>query len=109
FADLAETARAALAEAENVSIVVGDGSEGLGEPAPFDALLVNPAYALVAPPHSPLVPPPLAQQLAEGGRLVQPIGHGGDEDVVLFEKRGSGLHQVRVITGGHFVRPHGRY
>jgi protein-L-isoaspartate(D-aspartate) O-methyltransferase len=101
FADLAETARAALAGTDNVSIVVGDGSEGLGEHAPFDAILVTAAY--------PLVPAPLAEQLAEGGRLVQPIGPGGDEDVVLFEKRGGDLDQVRVITGAHFVRLHGSY
>jgi protein-L-isoaspartate(D-aspartate) O-methyltransferase len=101
FADLAETARSALAGTDNVSIVVGDGSEGLAEHAPFDAILVTAAY--------PLVPPPLVEQLAEGGRLVQPIGQGGDEDVVLFEKRRGVLAQVRVITGAHFVRLHGRY
>jgi protein-L-isoaspartate(D-aspartate) O-methyltransferase len=101
FADLAETARIALAGTDNVSIVVGDGSEGLAEHAPFRAILVTAAY--------PLVPAPLAEQLAEGRRLVQPIGHGGDEDVVLFEKRGGGLDQVQVITGAHFVRLHGRY
>jgi protein-L-isoaspartate(D-aspartate) O-methyltransferase len=101
FADLAETARAALAGTDNVSIVVGDGTEGLAEHAPFDAILVTAAF--------PLVPVRLAEQLSEGGRLVQPIGHGGDEDVVLFEKRRGGLHQVRVITGAHFVRLHGRY
>jgi protein-L-isoaspartate(D-aspartate) O-methyltransferase len=101
FADLAETARAAVAEHDNVTIVVGDGSEGLPEHAPFDAILVAAAY--------PLVPAPLAEQLVEGGRLVQPIGQGGDEDVVLFQRRGGRLHQVRVISGAHFVRLHGRY
>ena len=101
FADLAETARAALAGIDNVAIVVGDGSEGLPEHAPFDAILVAAAY--------PLVPAPLSEQLLEGGRLVQPIGQGGDEDVVLFQKRGGGLHSVRVISGAHFVRLHGRY
>jgi protein-L-isoaspartate(D-aspartate) O-methyltransferase len=101
FTDLAETARAALAGTDNVSIVVGDGSEGLAEHAPFDAILVTAAY--------PLVPPPLAEQLAEDGRLVQPIGGGGDEDVVLFEKRRGDLNHARVLTGAHFVRLHGRY
>jgi protein-L-isoaspartate(D-aspartate) O-methyltransferase len=101
FADLAETARAALAGRSNVQVVVGDGSEGLPELAPFDAILVAAAY--------PEVPDPLAEQLAEGGRLVQPIGPGGAEDVVLFEKRGGDLHRVRSVSGANFVRLHGRH
>jgi protein-L-isoaspartate(D-aspartate) O-methyltransferase len=101
FADLAETARAALAGRDNVSIVIGDGSDGLAEHAPFDAILVAAAY--------PSVPAPLADQLAEGGRLVQPIGHGGDEDVVLFLKGRGALQRVRSISGAHFVRLHGRH
>jgi protein-L-isoaspartate(D-aspartate) O-methyltransferase len=101
FADLAESARTALAGRENVHVVVGDGSEGLPEHAPFDAILVAAAY--------PLVPDPLAEQLAEGGRLVQPLGPGGAEDVVLFEKREGDLRRVRSITGAHFVRLYGRH
>jgi protein-L-isoaspartate(D-aspartate) O-methyltransferase len=101
FPDLAETARAALAGHENVHVLVGDGSEGLPEHAPFDAILVAAAY--------PSVPAPLAQQLAEGGRLVQPLGPGGAEDVVLFKKRDRDVHPVRSIGGAHFVRLHGRH
>jgi protein-L-isoaspartate(D-aspartate) O-methyltransferase len=101
FADLAETARAALADRENVVVVVGDGSEGLPEHAPFDSILVAAAY--------PSVPMPLAEQLAESGRLVQPLGPGGAEDVVLFEKRGGALRRVRSLGGAHFVRLHGRH
>jgi SAM-dependent methyltransferase len=44
FADLAETARAALAGIDNVTIVIGDGSEGWADDAPFDAILVAAAY-----------------------------------------------------------------
>ena len=101
FADLAETAQRHLAGYENVTVVVGDGSEGLPEHAPFDAILVAAAY--------PSVPEPLAEQLAEGGRLVQPIGPGGAEDVVLFEKRDGELRRVRSVSGAHFVRLHGRH
>jgi protein-L-isoaspartate(D-aspartate) O-methyltransferase len=101
FADLAETARAALGGRENVVIVVRDGSEGLPEHAPFDAILVAAAY--------PSVPAPLAEQLAENGRLVQPLGPGGVEDVVLFEKHRGALRRVRSLGGAHFVRLHGRH
>jgi protein-L-isoaspartate(D-aspartate) O-methyltransferase len=103
FADIAETARESLArhEVDNAVVVVGDGSAGLPEQAPFDAILVSAAF--------PRVPPPLAAQLSEGGRLVQPIGPGGADDVVLFAKRGAGLVRVRSVTGAYFVRLYGRY
>lgn len=101
FADLADTAGRHLAGYGNVEVVVGDGSAGLPEHAPFDAILVAAAY--------PRVPKPLADQLAEGGRLVQPIGPGGAEDVVLFEKRDGELEPVRSVSGAHFVRLYGEH
>jgi len=96
--DLAETARENLARlgSRNATVVVGDGTEGLAAHAPYDAILVAAAF--------PEVPEPLAAQLAAGGRLVQPIGPGGREDVVLFERRAEGLVARRTITGAHFVR-----
>ena len=95
--DLAEAARANLERygVRNAEVVVGDGSQGLAEQAPFEAVLVSAAF--------PRVPPPLAEQLAPGGRLVQPIGRGGNEDVVLFERRGDRLDPVRTLTLAHFV------
>jgi protein-L-isoaspartate(D-aspartate) O-methyltransferase len=81
--------------------VLGDGSEGLADEAPFDAIVVAAAF--------PSVPPPLAAQVAEGGRLVQPIGPGGRDDVTLFEKRPQGLVEVRIIVPAHFVPLRGRY
>jgi protein-L-isoaspartate(D-aspartate) O-methyltransferase len=99
--DMAETARRHLAHLENVSLVVGDGSLGLAESAPYDAILVAAAF--------PQVPAPLAEQLAEGGRLVQPIGPGGLDDVVLFEKRAGVLERSRFVTGAHFVRLFGEH
>ena len=101
--DVAETARDNLARhgARNAEVVVGDGTEGLPEHAPYDAILVSAAF--------PSVPPPLAKQLAPGGRLVQPIGSGGLEEVVLFEKGPEGLVRRRTVTGAHFVRLYGAH
>jgi protein-L-isoaspartate(D-aspartate) O-methyltransferase len=86
---------------ENATVVVGDGSGGLPEHAPYDAILV--AAAL------PDVPAPLVEQLADGGRLIQPIGPGGAEEVVLFEKRDDVLERIRRVTGAHFVRLYGEH
>jgi protein-L-isoaspartate(D-aspartate) O-methyltransferase len=103
WADLAETAREHLARhgVDNVEIVVGDGSGGLPEHAPYDAVLVSAAF--------PSVPAPLVRQLAPGGRLVQPLGPGGREDIVVFELREEGLVPLRSVTGAHFVRLIGRH
>jgi protein-L-isoaspartate(D-aspartate) O-methyltransferase len=101
--DLAEAARERLERngETNVSVVVGDGSEGLPEHAPYDAILVSAAF--------PSVPTTLAAQLAGGGRLVHPLGEGGDEEVVLFEKRSGELVRRRMLTRARFVRLYGRY
>jgi protein-L-isoaspartate(D-aspartate) O-methyltransferase len=103
FADLADHARASLVRLgiENAEVVVGDGTVGLPEEAPFDAMLVAAAF--------PTVPPPLVEQLAEGGRLVQPIGPGGDDNVILFSKRGGALEESRLVSSALFVRLHGRH
>ena len=100
--DVAATAQANLRRhgVENVEVVVGDGTEGRPDDAPFDAILVSAAY--------PTVPRPLCEQLVEGGRLVQPIGRGGNEDVVLFEKRRGELERRRSVSHAYFVRLYGR-
>ena len=98
FADLADAARANL-DAHGVSnarVVVGDGTLGLPEHAPYAAIVVAAAF--------PQVPRPLIDQLAKEGRLVQPIGHGASEEVVLFTKREGAPVNVRVLTGARFVR-----
>src|SRR5215216_466445 len=63
----------------------------------------------LSPPLFPRCPPPLVEQLVEDGRLVQPIGRGGHEQVVLFAKRGGAPVSVRVLTGARFVRLVGTY
>jgi protein-L-isoaspartate(D-aspartate) O-methyltransferase len=101
--DLAEGARTRLSrlDIENVEIVVGDGTEGIPDRAPYEAIVVCAAFTSV--------PDPLASQVASGGRLVQPLGRGGAEEVVLFAKSGAELERRRVITGAHFVRLCGRH
>lgn len=100
--DLADQAATNLADHGilNVDLHVGDGSMGSPERAPFDGILVSAAFTSV--------PLPLTNQLVDGGRLVQPIGHGGNEMVALYQKTGDELIRVRDIMPARFVRLVGR-
>ena len=98
FPGLAKAAGRNLATqgSPNAEVAVADGREGLAEHAPYDAILVSAA--------SPEVPSPLAQQLTDGGRLVHPLGTGGDEEVILFEKQSGELRARRILTRARFVK-----
>ncbi|MGW0878480.1 protein-L-isoaspartate O-methyltransferase family protein [Streptomyces sp. NPDC002671] len=100
---IARQARVNLARqgVRNVELRVGDGSGGVPDRAPYDAVLVSAAFLEV--------PAPLVAQVRLRGRLVQPIGPGGREQVVLFERTAAGLERLRVVTGACFVRLQGRY
>jgi protein-L-isoaspartate(D-aspartate) O-methyltransferase len=95
--DLAAHARDNLRVAgrENVVVCVGDGTLGLPDHAPYDAIVIAAA--------APVVPSALSEQLTEGGRLVQPMGPGGNEIVVQFRKRGVGLAWERNVVEARFV------
>jgi protein-L-isoaspartate(D-aspartate) O-methyltransferase len=78
----------------NVTVVVGDGSRGLPEEAPFDAINVAAAAW-------PEIPPALERQLAAGGRLVAPVGASGQQLVLVERGRngdGGGEGEVRRTT-----------
>lgn len=74
--ELADTARTALAKLgyDNVEVLVGDGSAGWPEEAPYEAIMFTAA--------APEIPAPLRDQLADGGRLVGPIGSRYDQVLV---------------------------
>jgi protein-L-isoaspartate(D-aspartate) O-methyltransferase len=102
--ELAREAREALAElgVENVEVIVGDGSVGAPERAPFDAVAVH--ATAPAPPAS------LLAQLALGGRLVVPIAEDLADMLTVFRRTGATLDpaigeglEARVIGPCRFV------
>ena len=93
---LIETARDAITECgvRNVSLMVGDGTLGWPENAPYDAILVSAG--------SPEVPRPLMAQLAEGGRLIVPVGGREDQRLLEITRRGEKFEQ-RELSAVRFV------
>jgi len=88
-ADLAKKNIAAL-HGENVDVVTGDGTCGWPEYAPYDGIIITAA--------TPQIPLPLIGQMAEGGRLVAPVGGREIQELITLEKRGGRL--TRELHGG---------
>jgi len=91
FADLADGARAVLQRLgyTNVEVSVGDGGLGLPAQAPYEGIIVA-----AAAPH---VPRPLLVQLAEGGRLVIPVGSATSQELLIITRRGDNYAQERSV------------
>ena len=68
------------AGARNVSMLLGDGTVGWREYAPYDAILVSAG--------GPTIPQPLIEQLAEGGRMLVPVGGREEQTLKMVVKRG---------------------
>ena len=99
---LAERARALLESLghDNVWIRVGNGALGWPDLAPFDRIIVTAG--------GPAIPPPLVQQLAEGGRMVLPVGSPENQILTVVDNVGG---ELRTVAHGEckFVKLVGKY
>ena len=85
---------------DNVHYLVADGSKGYSEAAPFEAIVVTAAC--------PEIPAPLAEQLAEQGRLVAPVGSRQSQDLILLKRVGGQLSK-KFVCPCRFVPLLGEY
>jgi len=74
----------------NIVLHTGDGSLGLPAFAPFDRIIVTAA--------APRVPPPLVVQLADGGRLVIPVGGDTEQTIVQVIRKGSRTIETTMLA-----------
>jgi protein-L-isoaspartate(D-aspartate) O-methyltransferase len=102
FASLAEHAKKTFTRLgyDNIEITVGDGSLGLSTYAPYDAILVT-----AAAPDTPRI---LLDQLAEGGRLVIPVGRRWEQHLHLWKRVGDNFEEHSFIPVA-FVPLRGKY
>ena len=101
--ELSVRARAALDQLriKNVALMVGDGTIGWRKYAPFDVIVVSAA--------SPSVPPALTDQLAEGGRLLIPVGTRERQELVLVRRGDGEIHEEIMHGECTFVPLLGRF
>lgn len=84
---------------ENLQLCVGDGSLGWPEHAPFDRIMVTAG--------APDVPAALSAQLADGGRMVIPVGPSDAQVLICVERRGGEFRREHIVAC-RFVRLIGR-
>jgi len=97
FAQLSESAQAVLGRMgfENIEFYIGDGSCGWPDERNFDRIIITAAV--------PKIPPPLIEQLAEGGLIVVPVGYTGVQELMVGEKK-AGKVTKRIICDVRFVK-----
>jgi len=90
---LSQRARTALDELEirNVALMVGDGTIGWRKYAPFDVIVVSAA--------APSIPPALEDQLAEGGRMLIPVGSRDRQELILVRRQDGELTRDEPFEG----------
>ncbi len=100
--DLAHTAAERLEKLgyANVHVHCGDGSAGMPEFAPYDAIVITAA--------APRLPETLLRQLAEGGRLVAPVGDPSHQNLVCVQKHANAI-SYEWHEGCRFVPLLGRF
>ncbi len=74
---------------QNIYLHIGDGSLGWKDAAPYQGILVTAA--------APSIPPPLIEQLDDGGRLVIPVGQRGGQLLMVCEKHGDEVTSQAVM------------
>lgn len=84
-----------------VTVIVGDGTKGYSEKAPYDRIIVTAA--------APDIPKPLLEQLKNGGKMVIPVGDLGLQRLLIVEKSIDGRVRVKEDTYCLFVPLIGEY
>jgi protein-L-isoaspartate(D-aspartate) O-methyltransferase len=101
LATLAAQRLEALGFGNTMRVEVGDGTEGWEAGAPYDAIVVSAG--------APMIPRPLIEQLAPGGRLVLPVGERDEQILVRIRRRADGVLREEYLGHCRFVELKGGY
>lgn len=101
--ELSKRARKALDDfgVKNAALLVGDGTIGWRKYAPFDVIVVSAA--------SPSIPEALVEQLADGGRMLIPVGSRDLQELMLVKKTGFAVTEEKAGAEVKFVPLLGRF
>ena len=103
IAELAQSARIKLDSLgySNISYLIGDGSAGWVEHAPYDRIIVTAA--------AQRMPEELLEQLREGGIMIIPVGPSGLQELIMVTKNPAGKIRMQSIEYVRFVEMKGKY